>query len=77
MSIAEVAWRIRSELRSVTDRGRIALGLRQTAASPVLTPPFRVTDVALGAWAALGASEAERVWLHRLPQRAEAIACHA
>ena len=78
MSIAEVAWRIRSELRSVTDRGRIALGLLPTA--PAITqsspPPFRVTDVALGAWAAPGASEAERIWLQRLLQRAEAIARH-
>ena len=78
MSIAEVAWRIQSELRTVTDRGRIALGLLPTA--PAITgsssPPFHVTDVAVGAWAAPGANEAERMWLERLVHRAEGIARH-
>jgi hypothetical protein len=78
MSIAEVAWRIQSELRTVTDRGRIALGLlpKAPATDESSSPPFRVSDVAVGEWASPGASEAERIWRERLLQRAEAIARH-
>jgi hypothetical protein len=78
MSVAEVAWRIGSELRDVTDRGRIALGFLPPAPafSEAACPPFRVSDVAVGEWATPGAGVTERMWLDRLRRQAEAVARH-
>jgi hypothetical protein len=78
MSVAEVAWRIGSELRDVTDRGRIALGFLPPAPafSEAACPPFRVSDVAVGEWATPGAGATERMWLDRLRRQAEAVARH-
>ena len=78
MSAEELAWRVRSELRDVADRGRIAVGWLPPAPEvpEASAPPFRVSDVAVGEWAAPGAGARERSWLERLRPRAEAIAAH-
>lgn len=76
--MSEVAWRVASELRDLADRGRIAAGWLPPAPKieGAAGPPFRVSDVAVGEWAAPGAGAAERRWLERLRTQAGAIARH-
>jgi hypothetical protein len=79
MSPREAAARGTDVARDAVDAARVSLGwtprppsgLRQPA-----EPRFRVTDVAVGEWAAAAPGSAEAAWRDRLVQAAEEIAAH-
>jgi len=82
MSPDEFASRARSRVRDSVDRVRLTVGLYPSLSDDGdltwvdAAPRFRVSDVAVGAWAAAGASADEAAWCRRLQQHADRIAAH-
>lgn len=83
MSPGEVAWRVKSAVRDVGDRYRVAFGVLPSFngsgypnAGQRFIPGFRVADVERGAWSAPSASAEEREWRERVVKRADVIAQH-
>jgi len=78
MSPAEVAWRVRSELRDAIDRFRIPLGIvpRLPKGAPAgggASGGFRTTDIVPGAWNGEPSDPRIRGWSERLKGRADAL----
>lgn len=76
MSPAEIAWRLQSAMRDVTDRYRFALGLIPSPRINGTEPPFRLSDMPLGTWVSSQASEDEIVWCKQLVHEADDIVQH-
>lgn len=80
MSAGEIAWRVRSMLRDGTDWVRLAVGDRmlpaRPAAPPWLSPPIRLSDVAVGEWAEAPAGSREAAWRDALGERGDHLARH-
>jgi hypothetical protein len=82
MSATEIAWRAQSAARDLADRYRIPAGRYPSLAAAIAPghradepPAFRVSDIAVGAWADTG-DPAERAWLPALTAAADAAALH-
>jgi Heparinase II/III-like protein/Heparinase II/III N-terminus len=80
MSPAEIGWRLRSTLRDVVDRPRLALGLYPAFPPAPSTnggaePPsgFSVSDLRLGEWASVAPCAPEATWRRRLVEQADRI----
>ena len=78
MSPAEVAWRVRSELRDAVDRLRIPLGIvpRLPKGAPAgrgASGGFRTTDIVTGAWNGEPSDPRIPGWSERLKGRADAL----
>jgi hypothetical protein len=76
MSPAEIAWRLQSAMRDVTDRYRFALGLIPSPSISVAESPLRLSDMPLGAWLSPQASKDEISWCEQLVQEADDIVRH-
>ncbi len=83
MSPGEIAWRVKSAVRDLGDRYRIAFGAYPSfngngvhADTGRIATGFRVSDVGLGAWSGPHASDDERAWGERLLGRADLIVKH-
>jgi uncharacterized heparinase superfamily protein len=80
MSPQEVAWRAHGALRDLVDaqrawRGRVPRN-HPLGALALESPGFRVCDMAVGEWAALGPDDPAAGWRERLRHRAEAARAH-
>jgi Heparinase II/III-like protein/Heparinase II/III N-terminus len=81
MSPEEIAWRLRSTLRDVLDRGRMTIGYPSSPAVAPLAgedsaPGFTVCDAPVGAWNSPAAADDEVGWRQRLLDQADRIALH-
>jgi len=78
MSPAEIAWRVRSELRDAVDLVRIPLGIlpvlrKEVLSARPLSRGFRTTDLLPGAWTREPADPRITGWAGRLKTRADEL----
>ncbi len=81
MSVQEIAWRARSAVRSVTDRGRVRFRIYpHTSGRPRRTPTQadapRWCPVPRGDWTSLDADDPAVLWRTRLLAQADRAATH-
>ena len=79
MTPGEAAGRAAAAARDAVDATRVSLGWTPRAPAGLLEagePRFRVSDVAVGEWAAAAPGSAEAAWRDRLVRAADRIAAH-
>lgn len=76
MSPSEIAWRLRSAMRDVTDKYRFALGLIPSPSISISEAPFRVSEMPLAAWMSSDTQDDQIGWRDRLVREADDIVLH-